>query len=44
VLAAIAMWARERQRTLPVYFIGVGEKLEDLETFDATEFARALLG
>ncbi|MEY2685143.1 MAG: signal recognition particle GTPase [Pseudomonadota bacterium] len=44
VLAAIAMWARERQRTLPVYFIGVGEKLEDLETFDATEFAHALLG
>jgi fused signal recognition particle receptor len=26
-----------------VYFIGVGEKLEDLETFDAREFAQALL-
>ena len=38
VLAAIA-----RERPVPVYFIGVGEKLEDLETFDAREFARALL-
>jgi fused signal recognition particle receptor len=28
---------------VPVYFIGVGEKLEDLETFDAREFALALL-
>ncbi len=39
VLAAIA-----RERPVPVYFIGVGEKLEDLETFDAREFATALLG
>jgi fused signal recognition particle receptor len=39
VLAAIA-----RERPVPVYFIGVGEKLEDLETFDAREFAQALLG
>ncbi|MFO1228194.1 MAG: signal recognition particle-docking protein FtsY [Roseateles sp.] len=38
VLAAIA-----RERPIPVYFIGVGEKLEDLETFSAREFARALL-
>jgi fused signal recognition particle receptor len=38
VLAAIA-----RERPVPVYFIGVGEKLEDLETFDAREFAEALL-
>jgi fused signal recognition particle receptor len=28
---------------VPVYFIGVGEKLEDLETFSAREFAQALL-
>jgi fused signal recognition particle receptor len=27
-----------------VYFIGVGEKLEDLETFNAREFSLALLG
>ncbi|WP_177200730.1 signal recognition particle-docking protein FtsY [Roseateles sp. YR242] len=38
VLAAIA-----RERPVPVYFIGVGEKLEDLQTFDAREFALALL-
>jgi fused signal recognition particle receptor len=49
VLAAIALWARdqaEKKQALPmaVYFIGVGEKLEDLETFDALEFAQALMG
>jgi fused signal recognition particle receptor len=38
VLAAIA-----QDRPIPVYFIGVGEKLEDLETFNAREFAQALL-
>ena len=43
VLCAIAQWAREQRRTLPVYFIGVGEKLEDLQPFDAREFAQALL-
>ena len=45
VLAAIALWSRERDGALPVpvYFIGVGEKLEDLETFDAREFSQALL-
>ena len=49
VLAAIALWAAERQaanpsvRPVPVYFIGVGEKLEDLETFNAREFSQALL-
>ena len=44
VLAAIALWARERTLgAVPVYFIGVGEKLEDLETFSAAEFAQALL-
>ncbi len=44
VLAAIALWARERAAgAVPVHFIGVGETLEDLETFDAREFAQALL-
>ena len=38
MLAAIA-----RERPIPVYFIGVGEKLEDLQTFSAREFAQALL-
>jgi len=50
VLAAIALWARERRRerpdspTLAVYFLGVGETLQDLQTFSASEFAEALLG
>ncbi|MGA8514766.1 MAG: signal recognition particle-docking protein FtsY [Burkholderiaceae bacterium] len=49
VIAAIALWARERSikqpalRPMGIYFIGVGEKLDDLETFDAQEFATALL-
>ena len=38
VICAIA-----REKPIPIYFIGVGEKLEDLETFDAKEFAQALL-
>jgi fused signal recognition particle receptor len=42
VLAAIA---RERRgRPLPIYFIGVGEKLEDLQPFVAERFAAALVG
>ncbi len=50
VVAAIALWARERAMAKPqtpplvIYFIGVGEQLEDLETFNAREFAQALLG
>jgi fused signal recognition particle receptor len=43
VLAAVALWSRGRPKPVPVYFIGVGEKLEDLQTFDAREFAQALL-
>jgi fused signal recognition particle receptor len=43
VLAAIALWSRRRHSPVPVYFIGVGEKLEDLQTFNAREFAQALL-
>ncbi|EYC52444.1 cell division protein FtsY [Hylemonella gracilis str. Niagara R] len=49
VLAAIALWARDRAlstadaRPVPVYFIGVGEQLDELETFSAREFAQALL-
>ncbi|MHA7678999.1 signal recognition particle-docking protein FtsY [Cupriavidus sp. PET2-C1] len=39
ILAAIA-----RQRPVPVYFIGVGENVEDLQPFNAEEFADALLG
>ena len=49
VLAAIALWSQQRAQSVPmnasvpVYFIGVGEALEDLETFKAREFAQALL-
>jgi len=39
VLAAIA-----KTRPVPVYFIGIGEKIEDLQPFDAEEFVDALLG
>ena len=38
VLCAIA-----REKAISVYFIGVGEQLDDLQTFDAREFAEALL-
>ena len=44
VLAAIARWGAERGRVVPVYFIGIGERMEDLQTFNAREFATALLG
>ena len=38
VLAALAV-----DRVIPVYFIGVGEGVHDLQTFDAREFVDALL-
>ena len=44
VLAAIARWCAEEERVVPVYFIGIGERVEDLQTFDAREFAQAMLG
>jgi fused signal recognition particle receptor len=47
VLAAIALWAQQHPtpgaKTLKVYFIGIGEKLEDLQAFNAEEFAQALI-
>ena len=43
VLAAIALWSRSRAAPLPVYFVGIGEKLADLQTFRAKEFAAALV-
>jgi len=39
ILVAIA--AKHR---LPVYFIGVGEQVDDLEPFSASDFARAIAG
>lgn len=38
VLAAIA-----KTRPVPVYFIGIGERIEDLQPFNAEEFVDALL-
>ena len=47
VLAAIALWAEQKKRdsgvSLGVYFIGIGEKLEDLQPFEADAFAQALI-
>ncbi len=43
VLAAIAH-VRKGLPPIPVYFIGVGETLDDLRPFVASEFADALLG
>jgi fused signal recognition particle receptor len=40
-IAALAFTRRERP--IPVYFIGIGEGVEDLEAFSAREFASALL-
>jgi fused signal recognition particle receptor len=37
VLAAIA-----KTRPIPVYFIGIGEQIEDLQPFNAQEFVDAL--
>jgi len=39
ILVAIAA-----KHQLPVYFIGVGEAIDDLEPFTATDFATAILG
>lgn len=43
ILFAIAAAARERERPLPVYFIGVGEQADDLRAFDRRDFVAALL-
>ncbi len=39
ILASIA-----QDFTIPVYFIGVGEKIDDLDVFKADEYAKSLLG
>jgi fused signal recognition particle receptor len=43
-LAALAYSFKQGQRVapIPVYFIGVGEGLDDLQSFSASEFAQAL--
>ncbi len=39
VLVALA-----QRHAIPIHFIGVGEKVEDLQPFDAAHFSRALVG
>lgn len=39
ILAAIA-----KENPTPVYFVGVGEKIEDLDVFNAEDYAKGLLG
>ena len=39
VLVAVA-----QRHAIPIHFIGVGEKAEDLQPFDAQSFSRALVG
>ena len=43
VLFAIAAQNNKAKRELPVYFVGVGESVDDLQKFEATAFADALL-
>jgi len=40
VIAAIAM--QRQQNPIPLYFIGAGEGIEDLQPFDARKFVEAL--
>ncbi len=42
VLAAIALLRRDRP-PIPIYFIGIGEALDDLQRFSAVQFVSALL-
>jgi len=41
--ALVALAHTRRDRPLPVYFIGIGEGIDDLQGFCAAEFASALL-
>ena len=43
VLVAITA-EREPEKALPIYFVGVGESIDDLQPFDARRFASALVG
>ena len=40
----VAISCMRAQNPIPIYFIGVGESIEDLQPFNAEEFARALIG
>ncbi|MFO0120576.1 MAG: signal recognition particle-docking protein FtsY, partial [Burkholderiales bacterium] len=41
--ALVALAHTRREKPIPVYFIGVGEGIEDLQAFSAREFASALI-
>ena len=43
VLLAITA-ERTPDKALPIYFVGVGEQIDDLQPFDARNFANALVG
>ncbi len=40
----VAITASRGDRPLPIYFVGVGEKIDDLQPFNARAFANALMG
>lgn len=42
--ALVALAHLRREKPIPVYFIGVGEGIDDLQAFSADEFTQALLG
>ena len=42
--ALVAITASRGDRPLPIYFVGVGEKIDDLQPFNARAFANALVG
>jgi fused signal recognition particle receptor len=42
--ALVALAHSRRDGPLPVYFIGVGEGIDDLQAFSADEFAAAMVG
>ena len=44
VLFAIAQQTVDRRAALPVYFVGIGEGLDDLRPFDPDAFVEALIG
>ena len=40
----VAISRMRANKPIPIYFIGVGESIEDLQPFNAEEFAKALIG
>ncbi len=40
----LALCEERKEKPLPIYFVGVGEQIDDLQIFCAKDFANALLG